>query len=83
MTFEQFKYLNEVDQEMLLWTKGVEVASRTDGMNRYVLFQVEGFYMEVKYSVIFNLIKRIICFDSTDLLDQYLSEIDIVAAFNR
>ncbi len=77
MTFEQFRYLSEEDQENLLWQRGVELARSRDAIFHYILYQVDGFYMEVKYILPFNSILQIACFEDVDMLENYLQNINI------
>ena len=77
MTFNQFKYLSEDDQESILWKKGVELARKSDNYFHYILFQVDGFYMELQYIVPQKTITRIACFEDTDFLEPYLEKINI------
>ena len=77
MTFNQFKYLSEDDQEAILWRKGVELARKSDTFYNYILFQVDGFYMEVQYTMPKRTITRIACFEDTAYLEPYLHTIDI------
>ena len=77
MTFNQFKYLSEDDQESILWKKGVELARKHDSFYHYILFQVDGFYMEIQYTFPERAIVRIMCFEDTALLEPYLRNINI------
>jgi hypothetical protein len=81
MTFNQFKYLSEDDQENLLWKKGVELARKKDANFHYILFQVDGFYMEVKYIMPERSIMEIACFEDVGILDPYLRRINIDSLF--
>ncbi|MEO6613260.1 MAG: hypothetical protein ABIT05_15355 [Chitinophagaceae bacterium] len=83
MTFTQFKYLSEDDQEDLLWNRGVELLRRADKMFHYILFQVDGFYMEVKYTLPKRTIKKIACFEEVSILEPYLRGIDIDPLFAK
>ncbi len=77
MTFEQFRFLSEDDQEHILWQKGVELSRDKVGRYHYILYQVDGFYMEVKYIMPHRTIIEIACFEDVDLLEPYLKKIDI------
>lgn len=81
MTFNQFKYLSEEDQEAVLWRKGVELGRCSDTVYHYILYQVDGFYMEVKYKMPQCTVLEIACFDDVNLLQPYLREIDIDSLF--
>ena len=77
MTFNQFKYLSEDDQEALLWKRGVEIGRNTDAVYHYILCQVDGFYMEIQYLMPQATIIQIACFEDVDLLEPYLRKIKI------
>jgi hypothetical protein len=77
MTFNQFKYLSEDDQEALLWRRGVELARAKDDRFFYILYQVDGFYMEVKCLLPHKTIQEIACFEDVDLIEPYLHSINI------
>jgi hypothetical protein len=81
MTFNQFKYLSEDQQELLLWRRGVELARYDDPDFHYILFQVDGFYMEVKYVMPDRDIIDITCFEDIRMLEPYLDQIDIAPLF--
>ncbi|HEV7783527.1 MAG TPA: hypothetical protein VGO58_19770 [Chitinophagaceae bacterium] len=79
MTFTQFKYLSEDDQEALLWRRGVELGRTRDDIFHYILYQVDGFYMEVKYIMPQRTIREIACFEDVDLIAPYLDTINITS----
>ena len=81
MTFNQFKYLSEDDQEALLFRRGVELARAKDDIYHYILYQVDGFYMEVKYTMPQKMVIEIACFEDVDLLGPYLQKINIKSLF--
>ena len=78
MTYRQFKYLSETDQELICWSKGVEIASKADQIYQYKLYQVDGFYMEVQSTIAFRIIRKISSFNDRQLLESYLEQIKIV-----
>lgn len=77
MTLEQFKYLDLKDQEHILQTKAVFIASMQDEENVYNLFQVDGFYLEVNCNLKETVVRSLSYYEETDLLDPYLKLIDI------
>ena len=81
MTFDQYSKLSSTEQESLLWSCGVEIASRDEDMYSFMLYQLDGFYIEVQYSRSLELIIGILCFESTKLLDPYLEQMEIVLKF--
>jgi len=77
MTFRQYRYLDEENQERVCWQYGVLVAERRVRGYIYQLYQVGGFYIEVKYSISLNSIQSFTAFESTDELDPYLQGIPL------
>ncbi|MEO6612814.1 MAG: hypothetical protein ABIT05_12065 [Chitinophagaceae bacterium] len=81
MTFQQFKYLSECDQEFIIWNKGTELAIREDATHRYFLYQVDAFYVEISCDKTQNSITGFFFFDSLQYLDPYLACINIDAVY--
>ena len=81
MTFNQFKYLSEDDQELILWRKGVEIARNADAIYHYILYQVDGFYLEVQYVMPERTIMQIACFEDVDFLEPYLRKINVESLY--
>ena len=77
MTLKEYKELEPDEQTSFLSRKGVSVAERQVGPYLIVLYQVEGFYVEVFYSRCYEEETLIICFDDPGLLEPYFSFIDI------
>lgn len=81
MTFKEFRQLGVDEQELALWSQGVEVGQRRDTWFSYLLFQVDSFYIEVRFNVREEMIDRIVAFEDTDQLEPYLPEVDIDALY--
>jgi hypothetical protein len=79
MTLYEYKLLDEMEQAEVLWDQGVLLGDRTDEEHKVLLYQIDGFYVEVFYSPKSNAIKRIRSFRSVDQLRSYLARIDIAA----
>ncbi len=79
MDLRQFKGLDESVQISVIWNNGVHVATRDDNVYQYLLYQLDGFYVEVWYHIELEVIHRFISFDNMDRLDPYLREMDIYA----
>jgi hypothetical protein len=77
MTFQQFNKLSATEQEIAMWYIGVPVADRFDRIYRYLLFQLDAFYIEIAYAVNLNIITSLTAFDNTELLEPYLENIEI------
>lgn len=77
MTFQQFNKLSATEQEMAMWYIGVPIADRFDRIYRYLLFQLDAFYIEIAYAVNLNTITRLTAFDNTEMLEPYLENMEI------
>jgi hypothetical protein len=62
-----------------IWENGVVVAERYDEVNRYKLYQLASFYVEVEWHKEYNVRRAFYCFASTNAekLQPYLEKIDI------
>jgi hypothetical protein len=49
MSLYEFNLLNEIQQAEILWENGVHIGEREDQEHTIVLYQIEGFYVEVFY----------------------------------
>ncbi len=77
MTLNQFNLLNEDDQACAIWQRGVLIATRASGSCRVLLYQIEGFYVEVFYQPQYHVITKFKSFASTDALDPYFGQISL------
>ena len=77
MKMHDFQLLPEQDQIDILYQYGVYVGKRKEAFSVILLYQFESFYVEVFYRKYRSHVKRLHCFESTDLLDPYLEQIDV------
>lgn len=77
MTLYDFQLLPEPQQIEILYRAGVYIGKRREGVSVILLYQLESFYVEVYYRKYRSHIRQLHCFDSTDLLDPYLEQIDV------
>ena len=78
MHFNDFLQLNETEQVELLWYNGEQIGRRKEDDYLILLYQVEGFYVEVFYHRKERMIKKYLSFDCSDSrLDTYLEKVDI------
>jgi hypothetical protein len=77
MTVFEFQLLSLTDQLDLLYVHGVYIGKRRCGNQRIVLYQFEGYYVEVFYSKYRCYPERLRCFRSTVLLDPYLENMEL------
>ena len=73
----QFKLLSLFDKGEVLYEHGVHISERKDAEFGYVLYQLNNFYVEVKYSIEGNKIMSLNVFSTTTELEPYLPNIDI------
>jgi hypothetical protein len=77
MTLFEFRVLSDEDQIDLLYQEAVYIGKRKEGRATAVLYQLEGFYVEVYYQKYRRHVSRIIGFTSTIPLDPYLEQINV------
>jgi len=77
MTLGEFNTLEELEQIKAIWHQGVFLTERTDEDARYVLYQLDAFYIEFAYDTVNNVQKDIFAFAGTGPLDPYLDCIRI------
>ena len=83
MHFYDFIQLNETEQIEILWYNGEQIGRRKDEEHLILLYQVEGFYVEVFYHNKERVIKKYMSFECTDLLEPYLEKIDITNVYKQ
>lgn len=77
MTIYQFEGLDDPTKTRLLWNRGTHIATRDDHVYQYLLYQLDGFYVEVLYHIEMESLFRLKTFVDTDQLAPYLEMIDI------
>jgi len=77
MNFQQFNTLSKEDQQSELLKAGVYLAEREDGPFRIMLYQLDGFYVEVFFFNLYNKVAFLQSFTETDALHPYLSQVDV------
>jgi hypothetical protein len=77
VTLYQFIALDEDPQAEALWDCGVHLANREHGEHTVLLYQLDGFYVEVFYQKKLNAITRLRPFATTNLLQPYLDQIPL------
>jgi len=75
MTFYQFKALSAYKQYQYLRKRGVMIAQRITTAYKFLLYQIDSFYVELKYNLLETKIEVIKCFSDTKDLDPYLGDI--------
>ena len=81
MTLYEFNGLDEMEQAEAVWD-GVFVADREDEEHRILLYQVDSFYVEVYFHKVFQVIRKYKSFSSTEQLQPYLNQIDLLSKLN-
>jgi hypothetical protein len=77
MTMYDFQLLPEHQQIEVLYQHGVYIGKRKEKFSIIILYQLESFYVEVVYRKYRSHVKHLHCFESTELLDPYLEQIDV------
>lgn len=77
ITLYEFNSLTKNEKVEVLCECAVYLGERPDAVFRIVLYQINNFYIEVKYDTLNNRIKEFQLFISTKLLEPYLKQIDI------
>lgn len=79
MTLYQFNRLHEFIQLEAIWDCGIEVAHREDDQYRFILYQVNTFYVEEVWHKRYNVRRSLHGFSSTNSskLQPYLDLIDV------
>ena len=77
MTLGEFNALSELEQIRSIWHQGTFLMERTDGDGRYVLYQLDAFYIEFTFDTVNNVQKDMCVFAGTGPLDPYLNDIRI------
>ena len=77
ITLYEFNSLNEFEKGEALWEYGVHVDERFEGEIGYSLYQLNDFYVEVKYNGGVNAITELTSFSTDTKLEPYFDKIDI------
>jgi hypothetical protein len=77
MSLYQFILLDEMEQAEILWEHGVMIANREEEETKYILYQLDKFYIEVQYHKEQNLLKGLTPFENMNRLSPYLDKINI------
>lgn len=77
MMLKEFTLLEYKEKISILYEHGVYIGKRRLGKNIAVLYQLEGFYVELLYRKYRCFIESIHCFTGTARLDPYLTEINV------
>jgi hypothetical protein len=83
MNFQEFQSLDEKARELAFWIHSEHLAERHEPGLVYQLFQLDAFYIEVRYSTIRNTLEEIVAFETLDLLEPYLDAISIEDIFDQ
>ncbi len=77
MTYNNFKNLSENEQADCLWDKGLPVGKYDAGTTRFVLYQVDEFYVEVTYQTDFMEMVTLTAFQISNIPEIYLAQVNI------
>lgn len=82
MTLYQFNGLDEMEQQEAIWD-GAFIADREDDEHKILLYQLDSFYVEVYLHKVFQVIRKYRSFSSTDQLQPYLYQINLLKQLNN
>lgn len=77
MTLFEFRVMSNEEQIDLLYQAAVYIGKRKEGRLSVVLYQLDGFYVEVYYYKYRRLVCKVKGFTSTIPLDPYLEQINV------
>ena len=77
ITLDEFKNLDKLEQAEALYKFGAEIAERNSGKNKFVLYQLGSFYADVKFNPATDIILEIVPFNSEEMPEPYLAQIDV------
>lgn len=77
ITLYEFNSLNELEQIEALGEYGQIVAHRFQEEFKFLLYQINNFYIELKYITKGNIFIQLNSFNTTEKLELYLKEINI------
>ena len=76
MTLYEFNMLDEMEQAEVIGD-AVCIDGRDDGEHLILLYQIDGFYVEMFYHRKYNAINELRSFECTEQLEPYLCKIDL------
>jgi hypothetical protein len=79
MTLGEYKQLSKREQAIVLCERGVFLDLKHNADCNIILYQIDGFYVEVFYHHEGNVVKRLRSFKSTGKLRPYLEKMDIAS----
>jgi hypothetical protein len=77
MTIKQYARLDETEQMEAVWDHGVLLSDHYENPFRYTLYQIDSFYVELRYHQDHNVLTGMRAFDDTDELEPYLEQIKL------
>lgn len=77
MTFNEFQNLSDNEKADCLWDKGSPVSSHNREHAKFILYQVDDFYVEVEYKTDFMEIVMLKAFEISNLPEFYLDRVNI------
>jgi len=78
---DAFLQLSTVQQMVLIMDRGYTLLARKEGSLSIKLFELNGFYVEVRYHFVENKIVAVTVVDLDDVTDDYLANIQIENLF--
>lgn len=81
MNIYDFHYLPHEEKGWVVWNLGIYLGERLAVKYSVMLYQIEGFYVEVFYFKNKKTPNEFRCFTTTDLLAPYINTINITQLF--
>lgn len=78
MTVHEFRALTEAEQTEILYVDAVYIDKRKSGSHSILLYQLEGFYVELCFYKYRQHLAWIRCSETVHMLNPYLDKMDIV-----
>ncbi|HMK05517.1 MAG TPA: hypothetical protein VK489_15055 [Ferruginibacter sp.] len=76
MTLKEFRSLSKDEQYILLWEKAMLIADRENHEYKYILYQLDSFYIELRLSK-HDFTELLVTFSRDRRLNPYLENIDL------
>jgi hypothetical protein len=77
MTIKKFHHLDETEQFEAVWDHGVLLGDHREDPFRYILYQIDSFYVELRYHQEHNILTDLRAFADTEELEPYLEQIKL------
>lgn len=77
MTYNEFQNQSDNEKISYIWHNGKPVARSFSSESSFILYQLDGFYVEIEYKTDFVEIVKLNAFGILDIPAAYLDQVDI------